>query len=89
MKKKPQLLTGATIGAALVPSLIKLNPRHQSRNPVMFTVFIGSLLATLLVVAEFSLFVLAIAALLWLTVLFANFAEAIAEGRRRSTGTCA
>ncbi len=69
---------------ALGQSLSKLDPRHQARNPVMFTVFVGSALATLLAVTDFRPFVAAIAALLWLTVLFANFAEALAEGRGKA-----
>jgi K+-transporting ATPase ATPase B chain len=50
----------------------------------MFAVFVGSLLATLLVFVVWAPFVLAIAVLLWLTVLFANFAEAVAEGRGKA-----
>jgi K+-transporting ATPase ATPase B chain len=70
--------------SAILPAMKKLHPRTQMRNPVMFCVFIGSILATLLVITEFSFFVLAIAFLLWATVLFANFAEAVAEGRGKA-----
>jgi len=72
------------LGPSFGQSFLKLNPRHQARNPVMFTVFVGSLLASILVVSQFSFFVLAIAALLWLTLLFANLAEAVAEGRGKA-----
>ncbi len=76
---------------ALVESVRKLHPRHQFRNPVMFVVTVGSLLTTVLFVqALFGAgdapvwFVLAIALWLWFTVLFANFAEAMAEGRGKA-----
>lgn len=74
-------------------SFIKLDPRHQIRNPVMFTVFVGSIITTLIVVEQLlagsssgqSLwFVAGISAWLWFTVLFANFAEAMAEGRGKA-----
>src|SRR4051812_47363579 len=76
---------------ALVEAVKKLQPRHQLRNPVMFTVFVGSILTTGLTFVAFSggsgesgWFVLAISAWLWFTVLFANFAEAMAEGRGKA-----
>jgi K+-transporting ATPase ATPase B chain len=76
---------------AMIDSLKKLDPRHQLRNPVMFTVFIGSMLTTALGVhalanpgTEPPAFILAISAWLWFTVLFANFAEAMAEGRGKA-----
>ncbi|MBS0203154.1 MAG: potassium-transporting ATPase subunit KdpB [Planctomycetes bacterium] len=76
---------------ALRDSLLKLSPRHQLRNPVMFTVYLGSALTTLLFVQalfrtgdESPGFILAISAWLWFTVLFANFAEAMAEGRGKA-----
>ena len=69
----------------------KLHPRTQMRNPVMFTVFIGSLLTTgLFVQALFgygeapTFFIFGVAAWLWITVLFSNFAEAMAEGRGKA-----
>ena len=71
----------------------KLDPRVQLRNPVMFVVYVGSILTTVIgIVAAFNAdaglgspgFVLSIAAWLWLTVLFANFAEAVAEGRGKA-----
>lgn len=86
-KAQPQVL----IGDAIVESFVKLNPAVQARNPVMFVVFVGSIATTAIGalalhgdVAESPWFVLAISFWLWLTVLFANFAEAMAEGRGRA-----
>ncbi|MFP1726810.1 potassium-transporting ATPase subunit KdpB [Lonsdalea quercina] len=77
--------------AALVESFRKLDPRMQYRNPVMFVVFLGSILATLLAIGismdwltgELT-FTAAISLWLWFTVLFANYAEALAEGRSKA-----
>ncbi|HEY6882251.1 MAG TPA: potassium-transporting ATPase subunit KdpB [Polyangiales bacterium] len=77
---------------ALVDSFRKLDPRRMIRNPVMFVVEVGSAFTTLLYVhALFSghgeappNFILGVSAWLWLTVLFANFAEAMAEGRGKA-----
>lgn len=76
---------------ALVGSFKKLDPRVQLRNPVMFTVYIGSLLTTVLwtkslitASEESSVFIFGIGIWLWFTVLFANFAEAIAEGHGKA-----
>lgn len=76
---------------AIWDSLLKLSPRHQLRNPVMFTVYLGSAFTLLLFVQSLSShgsespwFILAISAWLWFTVLFANFAEAMAEGRGKA-----
>ncbi len=76
---------------AAVDALRKLDPRHQIRNPVMFTVWVGSVLTTLLFFqallghgeAPWG-FILAITLWLWFTLLFANFAEAMAEGRGKA-----
>jgi K+-transporting ATPase ATPase B chain len=65
-------------------SLRKLDPRRMARNPVMFVVEVGSVLVTVLAITDPSLFAWLIAAWLWFTVLFANFAEAIAEGRGKA-----
>ena len=72
-------------------SFRKLNPRVQWRNPVMFVVYVGSILTTVLWVQALSGqgeapagFILAVALWLWFTVLFANFAEALAEGRSKA-----
>src|SRR5262245_41200366 len=81
------------IAGAVRASFAKLDPRVQLRNPVMFVVYVGSALTTAIGVAALlgrapaagsPAFVLAIAAWLWLTVLFANFAEAVAEGRGKA-----
>jgi K+-transporting ATPase, B subunit len=76
---------------AMVAAFKKLNPRHQVRNPVMFVTEVGSLLTTVLwVQALFGKgegstgFIGAIAIWLWFTVLFANFSEALAEGRGKA-----
>ncbi len=76
---------------ALLDAVRKLDPRHQGRNPVMFVVEVGSLLTTLLFLQALfghgeapAGFILAVALWLWFTVLFANFAEAMAEGRGKA-----
>ena len=76
---------------ALKDALRKLDPRHQARNPVMFVVFAGSVLTTALGIHATggrgeapAGFIFAISVWLWLTVLFANFAEAMAEGRGKA-----
>jgi K+-transporting ATPase ATPase B chain len=76
---------------ALSDALRKLNPLHQLRNPVMFTVWICSAFTTVLWFQALMghgearpTFILAIALWLWFTVLFANFAEAMAEGRGKA-----
>ncbi len=82
----PQLVKPAVAEACR-----KLSPRAQLRNPVMFVVWVGSALTTLLGVQALlgqgeapAGFIFAIAAWLWFTVLFANFAEALAEGRGKA-----
>lgn len=70
--------------AALPQALRKLHPKHQLANPVLLVVWVGSVLSTALAVAEPSAFGIAVAAWLWFTVLFANLAEAVAEGRGRA-----
>ncbi|GAA4860420.1 potassium-transporting ATPase subunit KdpB [Saccharopolyspora rosea] len=69
---------------SLPEALRKLHPRHQLANPVMFVVWVGSVLVTVLAVTDPSVFGIAVAAWLWFTVLFANLAEAVAEGRGRA-----
>ncbi|MDR6594742.1 potassium-transporting ATPase subunit KdpB [Saccharothrix longispora] len=86
---KPRPVTAGAFGARqLVTSfpdaLRKLDPRHQARNPVMFVVWAGSALVTVFAATDPSAFTVAVAAWLWLTVLFANLAEAVAEGRGRA-----
>lgn len=85
------LFDPAILKGAIVDSLVKLNPREQARNPVMFVVFIVSVLATVLWVHALigsgeapASFIGWIALWLWFTVIFANFAEAMAEGRGKA-----
>jgi potassium-transporting ATPase ATP-binding subunit len=66
---------------ALGQAFVKLDPRVMVRNPVMFTVEIGSVVTTVEFFGRPDLFVGLVALWLWATVLFANFAEAVAEGR--------
>lgn len=70
--------------AALPEAVAKLDPRVQARNPVMFVVWVGSVLVTVLAVADPSVFAVLVAVWLWFTVLFANLAEAVAEGRGKA-----
>jgi K+-transporting ATPase ATPase B chain len=69
---------------AVPGALRKLDPRSQLRNPVMFVVWVGSVLVTGLAVADPSVFSWLIAVWLWFTVLFANLAESVAEGRGKA-----
>jgi potassium-transporting ATPase ATP-binding subunit len=76
---------------ALLDSFLRLTPRYQWRNPVMFVVYIGSILTTILWIQALTGkgeapagFILAVTLWLWVTLLFANFAEAIAEGRSKA-----
>lgn len=82
--KKKKGLDFKIIRAALGLAFVKLDPRTQVRNPVMFLVFLGSLYVTVRLFFQFDWFSFQIAAWLWFTVLFANFAEAVAEGRGRA-----
>ena len=79
---------GAFDARSLVTSmplaLRKLAPRAQARNPVMFVVFLGAVVTTVLALLRPSWFSWTVAAWLWFTVLFANLAEAVAEGRGRA-----
>ncbi|GAB2903182.1 potassium-transporting ATPase subunit KdpB [Streptomyces mayteni] len=72
------------LAAALPDALRKFDPRHTVRAPVIFVVWIGSLVTTVSAVVNPSVFGFAIAGWLWATVLFANLAEAVAEGRGRA-----
>jgi potassium-transporting ATPase ATP-binding subunit len=90
-RRKLALFDRALLGPALLDSLRKLDPRVQWRNPVMFVVYIGSILTTALWVQAITArgeapawFIFNIALWLWFTVLFANFAEALAEGRSKA-----
>jgi len=91
MPRRP-LFEPKIVREAIVASFKKLDPRHQLKNPVMFVVEVGSALTTALFVHALATgegeaspwFVLAISLWLWFTVLFANFAEAMAEGRGKA-----
>jgi K+-transporting ATPase ATPase B chain len=85
------LVTGEIFRQALVDACLKLLPQYQWKNPVMFVVYLGSILTTILYFQALgghgeapAGFILAITFWLWFTVLFANFAEAIAEGRSKA-----
>ena len=91
MKKEKSFADKEMIKRAIKDSFIKLNPKVQIKNPVMFVVYVAAILTTILyVLALVGIkdntpgFILGIAILLWFTVLFANFAEAIAEGRGKA-----
>ncbi|MEV5631997.1 potassium-transporting ATPase subunit KdpB [Micromonospora tulbaghiae] len=78
------LLDPKQLLASLPDALRKLDPRTLWRNPVMLIVEIGALFTTVLAVADPSVFAIAITVWLWLTVIFANLAEAVAEGRGKA-----
>ncbi len=75
----PQIVRGALIGA-----FTRLSPAEQWRNPVMFIVLLGAVLTTLLAYDHADTFNVSVAVWLWLTLLFANFAESLAEGRGKA-----
>ncbi|SHT38440.1 potassium-transporting ATPase subunit B [Mycobacteroides abscessus subsp. abscessus] len=86
--KNAVVTTGVFDPAQLIKALPlavrKLDPRHMARNPVMFVVTVGSVATTVLAVLHPSIFAWAITAWLWFTVVFANLAEAVAEGRGKA-----
>ncbi len=94
MSSKPELNSlwnVEILQQAAVNAFLKLTPRQQWKNPVMFVVYLGCLLTTVLWLQalsgnseEPSRFILSITFWLWFTVLFANFAEAVAEGRSKA-----
>ena len=95
MKKTPSLFDSNLLQTAARDALKRLSPRYQLKNPVMFVVWLGSLLTSGLFIhalvgqgdaqgVETPGFILAITLWLWFTVLFANFAEAMAEGRGKA-----
>lgn len=72
---------------AIKEAFVKLDPRQQIKNPVMFMVYIGAILAMILCFEQTTVplwFTITITCLLWITLLFANFAEAVAEGRGKA-----
>lgn len=90
-KTKNGFVDSKILGRAIKDSFIKLKPKTQLQNPVMMLVYVSAILTTGLWIASLfgikdapSGFTLSIAIILWFTVLFANFAEAIAEGRGKA-----
>jgi K+-transporting ATPase ATPase B chain len=90
-RRKTSLFDAGIVRQAAMDSLGKLQPRRMIRKPVMFVVYIGCFLTTALFVQALvgtgeapTGFILAVALWLWFTVLFANFAEAMAEGRGKA-----
>jgi K+-transporting ATPase ATPase B chain len=77
-------MNGALLADAAPDAVRKLDPRTLVRNPVMFVVLVGSVVTTVLAVRDPSAFSISIAVFLWLTNLFANFAESVAEGRGKA-----
>src|SRR3989454_1202902 len=89
--KTRSLFDLSIVSQAVVDSFRKLTPRRQVRNPVMFVVYVGSIVTTLLWVQALvgrgeapPWFIFWVSVWLWFTVLFANFAEAMAEGRGKA-----
>ncbi|HVM96002.1 MAG TPA: potassium-transporting ATPase subunit KdpB, partial [Candidatus Acidoferrales bacterium] len=91
--KDRSLFDSEILAAASLESLRKLAPQHVAKNPVMFVVEVGSVLTTLIVVRDLFAapagaapvwFTLSVSLWLWFTVVFANFAEAVAEGRGKA-----
>ncbi|WP_070251345.1 potassium-transporting ATPase subunit KdpB [Duganella phyllosphaerae] len=89
--KKLRLFDAELLLPAIADSFKKLSPATQVRSPVMFVVYVGSIITTLLYLQALfgqgeapAGFILAISVWLWFTVLFANFAEALAEGRSKA-----
>src|ERR1700683_4269115 len=89
-RENKSLWTGAIVARAVWDSVLKLNPRTLMKNPVMFVVESGSVVTTVDLIHGASKhqpgfsFALQITLWLWFTVLFANFAEAMAEGRGKA-----
>jgi K+-transporting ATPase ATPase B chain len=78
------LFDGEILRRALLDSILKLNPATQIKNPVMFVVLVGSIITFIEAIAHPSTFTWSITIWLFLTVIFANFAEAMAEGRGKA-----
>src|SRR5262249_39591981 len=90
MRVRHPLFHGPIVRRALHETVSKLDPRHMIRNPVMFVVLVGSAVTTLVLVQDIVThrghiaFTFQLTIWLWFTVLFANFAEAMAEGRGKA-----
>jgi potassium-transporting ATPase ATP-binding subunit len=90
-ERKVSVFNWAIIARAIIDSFRKLNPAHQIKNPVMFVVLIGSILTSGLFIHSLfgkgeapPRFIFAITIWLWFTLIFANFSEALAEGRGKA-----
>src|SRR5262249_293458 len=89
-RESKSIWDAAIVRRATLDSLVKLHPRTMAKNPVMFVVEVGSLLTTLALLRDAVAghghlgFEIQITFWLWLTVMFANFAEAMAEGRGKA-----
>lgn len=90
-RSKGQTIDKKIVLDATLQSLVKLNPKTQIKNPVMFVVYLGAMFTTILFFLSLggikdggSWYIFAISMILWFTTLFGNFAEAIAEGRGRA-----
>ena len=79
-----QINYSSLVRQAVIGAFQKLNPRDEIKNLVMFVVWVGSILTTIWLLVDFSSFNLQICLWLWFTCLFANFAEAMAEGRGKA-----
>jgi K+-transporting ATPase ATPase B chain len=84
--KSPSLFDWSIVGPAIGSAFRKLDVRSMAKNPVMFVTMVGAVITTVAVATAPTdrLFVAQLAAWLWFTVLFANFAEAVAEGRGKA-----
>ncbi|MDP2313066.1 MAG: potassium-transporting ATPase subunit KdpB [Pseudomonadota bacterium] len=88
-KRSSSLFAAELLGPAVRDAFVKLDPRVQARNPVMFVTLVGSALTAVLAIRDVATgapagFTIAVSSWLWFTVLFANFAEALAEGRGKA-----
>jgi K+-transporting ATPase ATPase B chain len=81
---RTSVLDPAILRRAARDSVLKLDPRRMARNPVLFVVELGSILVTAIALSDPTVFGWSIALWLWFTVLFANLAEAVAEGRGKA-----
>ena len=91
--EKNQMFNRKMLGAALKETFLKLNPNLQIKNPVMFLVYVSAIATTILFILSLfgisdrivsSGFIFTVAVILWITCLFANFSEAVAEGRGKA-----
>src|SRR5713226_8580759 len=90
-RRQSSLFEPRIVRRAIVDSFLEVNPRTEARNPIMFVVLVGAVWTTVLFIRDLSRVPAATSAFgglvalwLWFTVLFANFAEALAEGRGKA-----